>query len=578
MTIPVSQAKPIHYDVSFPDAKKHYAQISITVNAKPGDIVTFKMPVWTPGSYKVREFSQHVDQSWFTNGENTTKPIRTNKNTWECLAKSAGDLTFTYNLYAFELGVRTSYVDQYMAFLHGPSAFIYVVGKEKENITISFNTPSDWKNVEMPLPFDSKESHFTCNNYDLLADSPVALGTFDVSTYETAGVPHKIVMIGHGNYDLVKVTNDFKRITDEEVKMFDGKHPSPQYIHFIQNVDNGGGGLEHLNCQTSQVNRWNYGNEERYRNFLGLISHEYFHLWNVKRIRPVELGPFDYETENYTDLLWVAEGITSYFDDLFLKRIGIHTTETYLAALAGNINRLENQPGKDVMTLEESSKLAWVKAYLGNENSKNVTISYYNKGMLVAWMLDLEIMQNTKGKKRLDDVMLALYNDYYVDKDRGFTPTEFIAVCERIADKSLTDFFTRYVYDTPEIPYSEYLNYTGVVMDNKAQKNPSIGMSTKHENGKLIITYVHPSGSGSKAGLSVNDEIIAIDGWRAGADIDAEAGRYEIGQEVELIYARNGKMYSAKVTIEANPAVEFHLSPLDDMTPEQKKVYESWLN
>lgn len=568
----------ISYHVSFLDAVKHYAQITIEIERPANKLVRFKMPVWTPGSYKVREFSQHVDEAWFEQNGAKSQPIRVDKNTWECTVVKNKPLRFTYNVYAFELGVRTSYVDQYIAFLHGPSAFMYVEGYEDQPISVSFQPLESWKNIEMAVERKKGTNTFLCSNYDLLADSPVALGNFDVSTYLTANVPHKIVMIGTGNYDLEKVTADFKKITDQEVAMFKNEHPSTQYIHFIQNIDNGGGGLEHLNCHTSQVNRWAYQNEEAYLKFLGLVSHEYFHLWNVKRIRPIELGPFDYNTENYTDLLWVAEGVTSYFDDLFLKRAGFYTEETYLKAVAANINRLENQPGKDVMTLAESSKLAWVKAYLSNENSNNVTISYYNKGMLVAWMLDMEILTSTDGAQRLDDVMRLLYQRYYTDKDRGFTYQEFVDACSEVCGKSLGSFFYDYTKTTKAIPYNDYLKRTGYTLDNTASAKPSLGIKTKNNSGKCVVISVTPDSPAISAGLSVNDEIIAVNGWRVEGEINKNVAGYAVGSTIDITYARDGKVYSTKATLVANSEVNYSVVAIDKLTKLQEKMGKLWLN
>jgi predicted metalloprotease with PDZ domain len=436
----MSAFSTIHYHVSFDQAARHYVDVTMTASVKKGEEVTFSMPVWTPGSYKVRDFSQHIVEYNIEGGQLKSYT----KNTYTVEAEEKGDLKFSYTVYAFEVGVRHSYVDLNYAFLHGVSAFMYIQGRVNEDVEVHFDLPASWKQIEVALDRKKgKPNTFCADDYDLLADSPFALGNFDVGTYETAGVPHRIVMIGEGNYDLDKVTQDFKTITDEQVKMFNGKHPCKQYVHFIQNVDQGGGGLEHLNSQTSQVNRWAYTNESRYKSFLGLISHEYFHLWNVKRIRPLELGPFDYETENYSTLLWVAEGITSYYDDLFLYRSGIKSKDQYLNAVAYNINRLQNQPGRLEMTLQESSKLAWVKAYLPNENSKNETISYYNKGMVVALLLDLEILKSTDNQKRLDDVMRYLMDEYYVKKKRGFTYEEFVDVCSSIAGKDIKTFLQK---------------------------------------------------------------------------------------------------------------------------------------
>lgn len=569
----------IEYSVTFPDANKHYARITMSVNASKGEKVIVKMPVWTPGSYKVREFSQHVDRTSYTSNGTELKPERVDKNTWLCVSNAKGRLSFTYNLYAFDFGVRTSYVDQYKAFLHGPSAFMYFEGMENDDIQIRFSPLESWKNVEMPLPaIEGKPHTFVCKGYDLLADSPVALGTFDIGTYETAGVPHKVVMIGTGNYDLKQVTADIKKVTDEEVKMFNGKHPCERYIHFIQNVDEGGGGLEHLNCHTSQVNRWAYSNKDKYRSFLGLVAHEYFHLWNVKRIRPIELGPFDYNTENYTEMLWIAEGITSYCDDLFMRRCGIHTEESYISALTGNINRLENQPGKDVMTLAESSKLAWVKAYLSNENSNNVTISYYNKGMLVAWMLDVEILSSTNGAKRIDNVMQTLLETYHEKKGRGFTYDEFVGVCSDVCGKDLSDFFNTYIYTLAPIPYNVYMEKLGLSMTDTKSDKISMGLSTTTSGGKTTISYIHPNGPAAKGGLSVNDELIAFDEWRIHNGATDDINRLEPGTEIEVLYSRDGRIYKANVTPETDPSFHYSVVKSEEASETQDSLYKTWIN
>jgi predicted metalloprotease with PDZ domain len=569
----MSAFSTIHYHVSFDQAARHYVDVTMTASVKKGEEVTFSMPVWTPGSYKVRDFSQHIVEYSIEGGQLKSYT----KNTYTVEAEEKGDLKFSYTVYAFEVGVRHSYVDLNYAFLHGVSAFMYIQGRVNEDVEVHFDLPASWKQIEVALDRKKgKPNTFCADDYDLLADSPFALGNFDVGTYETAGVPHRIVMIGEGNYDLDKVTQDFKTITDEQVKMFNGKHPCKQYVHFIQNVDQGGGGLEHLNSQTSQVNRWAYTNESRYKSFLGLISHEYFHLWNVKRIRPLELGPFDYETENYSTLLWVAEGITSYYDDLFLYRSGIKSKDQYLNAVAYNINRLQNQPGRLEMTLQESSKLAWVKAYLPNENSKNETISYYNKGMVVALLLDLEILKSTDNQKRLDDVMRYLMDEYYVKKKRGFTYEEFVDACSSIAGKDMKPFFKKTVESTEELDYS-LLKAFGVTLNQETSEKSWLGLETKTSDGKTVVSYIHPAGPALKAGLSVNDEIISIDGWRVRGSLSDETERLEAGKTYVLIYARDMKMAETELQAMTSPEVTFTVKETEDASEEILTNHQAWL-
>lgn len=571
-------SKALTYRLDFEDRNQHYVTVTIERAVKKNETVKFSMPVWTPGSYKVREFSQYIVDAKAVVENKTVALDQTDKNTWECTSPAKGLLQFTYRVYAFDLGVRTSYVDQYMAFLHGVSIFMYPEGLHDEEILIDFGHDLPYKQIEVALPTGASPNSFVAENYDLLADSPFALGTFDTITYQTGGVDHKIVMIGTGNYDLKSVRDDFKKITDSEAEMFNFEHPSKQYIHFIQNVESGGGGLEHLNCHTSQMDRWAYTDEARYKKFLGLVAHEYFHLWNVKRIRAQELGPFDYDTENYTTLLWVAEGITSYFDDLILKRVGIHNEQEYLDVIAYNINRFENTPGKAVMDLSTSSKLAWVKAYLPNDDSKNTSISYYNKGMLVSWLLDLTIIQKTDGKKKLDDVLNLLYQDYYLDKQRGFTYTEFIGVCNDVTGADLTPLFENWINTTNPFDYQEFTNVYGLVLENTSDKSKAdFGAETKFDGGKCIVSYVHPDGAALKSGLSVNDEIISMNSRRLSGSLDLSS-EFKPGDAVEIIYSRDGMIYNTTVVITGNLEYKYALKPKTDITDLEGSLMKSWLD
>ena len=424
----------MNYTVNFDKVKSHYVSVEIEFETKGEEYVDFKVPVWTPGSYKIREFSNAYEN---VRAEDL-KVERLDKNTWRIYSGSSSKISVSYDVYCFTVSVRQSYADEFYAYLHGVSAFGYIEGYTNEQILLTLNPNDNWSNVEVALPQTKATGFiFTCANYDLLADSPIAIGNFDVGIYESGNVPHKVVMIGEGNYNLDTIVSDFKKISDSQIEMM-GDHPSQQYVHFVYNVGSGGGGLEHLNSQCSMFPRWSYSDSKKYTRFLGLIAHEYFHLWNVKRIRPKELGPFDYNKENYTDMLWIAEGVTSYYDDLTLYRIGKYSKEEYLKVIASQINRFENTPGKDVMTLAESSKLSWVKSYLPKEESLNTEISYYNKGMIAALMLDLEIRKSSN--KCLDDVMTTLYKRYKKN-DVGISHNEFIKVCSDIAGKDMTYFF-----------------------------------------------------------------------------------------------------------------------------------------
>ena len=564
-------ATALNYTVSFDNAKAHYVSVSIDFDTKDKSYVDFKVPVWTPGSYKVREFSNAFENVQAGDLEVS----RIDKNTWRINTEGVkGNVKLTYEVYCFTVSVRQSYADENYAYLHGVSAFGYLDGFANEQIVLKINPYKGWNNVEVALPQTKAMGYvFTCDNYDLLADSPIAIGNFDVTSYTSGKVPHHIVMIGEGNYNLETVKEDFKKISDSQVKMM-GDHPSQKYVHFVYNVGSGGGGLEHLNSQCSMINRWAYTNKEQYRRFLGLIAHEYFHLWNVKRIRPRELGPFDYDKENYTDMLWIAEGITSYYDDLTLYKLDMFTKEEYLKVISNQIDRYENTPGKNVMTLAESSQLAWVKSYLPKEESINTEISYYNKGMLAALLLDLEIRKGSK--KCLDDVMTTLYKEYYKKGNRGFTHDEFIITCNIVAGRDLTSFFKDMIFSTKPIDYKSVFSEYGIDIVNKNESSTSVwsGVISKVDNQKVVITNIYSNSPAVEAGLSVNDEIIAVNGWRLTDKLEGEDSKYADGDQIEITYERDHKLGTTSLKYSASPKVNYELTIADETNANLK----AWLN
>jgi predicted metalloprotease with PDZ domain len=563
------------YKVSIPKPETHYVHVEIEIEKPTGTYTDFIMPVWTPGSYKVREFSRNVDHVTANSEGKDLNVEKLNKSTWRVnFKKGISKITFSYNVYAFEMGVRTSYVDQFQGFLHGVSVFMYADGYQKQTCKISYTKPDNWKHITVALP-EVGPNIFMAENYDLLADSPFALGNHAIISFDVKGVKHRVAMLGEGNYDAEKIKTDFTKIIEKEISMF-GEHPSPEYVVFIQNVEMGGGGLEHLNSQTSVIQRWAYSNEAKYKSFLGLIAHEYFHLWNVKRIRPIELGPFDYTQENYTKMLWVAEGITSYYDDLFLKRCDIYKEEEYLGIIATAINKNENLPGAKVQSLDMSSFDAWIKFYNPDENSDNISISYYQKGMLASFILDLEIIKRTNGKKKLDDVMKYLYTEFYKTKKRGFTEDEFAKALETVAGSSFETLLKEMIYTTKPLSYETYLGYVGLTLKNQASAKMPLGINTKLENGKTVVKFVELNRPASKAGLSVNDEIIAINGYRVNGDIDEFTARFKEGLEAEMLVSRMGKLVTLKITPEKDPTVNYKLVKMENLTDEQKALFDFW--
>jgi predicted metalloprotease with PDZ domain len=397
----------IAYTVSMSKPATHLLEVEMRLkwNQMP-DQAELKMPVWTPGSYLVREYARHVQD--FAVKDASGKALgwrKINKNTWQVDSKGVGEVVATYRVYSNELTVRTNELNDEHGFWNNGALLMFPKGQLAVASTVKVNPFGNWK-VATGLPKVAGQTNaFRAPNFDVLYDSPFEVSNFNEISFDVQGKSHRYILSGDGNYDLKVLARDTAKIIEEAYKIF-GELPYEDYT-FIVNL-RGGGGLEHLNSTALQWNRFGFKPAARYRGFLSLVAHEYFHAWNVKRIRPDALGPFDYENENYTKLLWVAEGATSYYESVLLRRAGLESDSAILNSKANAITDLQNRPGRFETSLEEASMDAWIKYYRQDENSANNQISYYDKGDIVNMMLDLTIRASTNGAKSLDDVMKHL--------------------------------------------------------------------------------------------------------------------------------------------------------------------------
>ncbi|MBL4623642.1 MAG: M61 family metallopeptidase [Flavobacteriales bacterium] len=566
----------INYKLSMPEPHTHYFHVEIEIDGLKDDSIDVKMPVWAPGSYLVREFSKSVEN--FTADKGSFSLI--NKNTWRVYLKDKS-CTISYDVYAFEMSVRTSFLDANHGYINGTSMFMYLNGKKELPSTLVITPPANWKKVSTSLERTSDKSFsYKAPNYDILVDSPIEIGNQQEFEFEASGVKHKVAMYGEGNFDIALLKTDMAKIVESCTDVV-GENPNKEYTFIIHNLTNGSGGLEHLSSTTLQVNRWGYETGRKYEEFLSLVAHEYFHLWNVKRIRPITLGPFDYDSENYTNLLWLCEGFTSYYDELLLKRAGYYDADKYLHKLSNTISRVENQPGNKLQPVTEASFHAWIKAYRPTENSRNTTISYYPKGALLANALDLIILENTNAEKNLDDVLKLLWKDYYKKLNRGFTDKEFQTAVEQVARKKLNDFFKNTVAGTQTIDYKTYFNYAGceIIDKNEGSENVKLGASTSSKNGRLMVTRVYRETAAYVYGLNVNDEIVAIDGYRvADNDLNTLIKSYKAGDIITITISRDGIMKDIKVTLKNDTNVNYEIVQIKNPSEKQQRVYKKWLS
>jgi len=577
----LSFAQKISYTVSMPKPQNHYFHVEMQLSGFKEKELTVKMPVWAPGSYLVREFSKNVDlvKAFDENGKalNVTKR---SKNTWAIDKGTSSSVRVVYDVYSFELSVRTSFLDLTHGFISGSGVFMYLDGHKDLSGELSVQPFKDFKTVSTAL-LPASESvaadgsvKFKFNDYDQLVDCPIEVGNQEVFHFMAAGVDHSVAIYGEGNYDVTALKNDMAHIVETATGVI-GENPNKNYTFIIHNVVDGQGGLEHTNSCTLSVNRWTYQGGE-YVGFLSLVAHEYFHLWNVKRIRPIELGPFNYDEENYTSLLWVMEGFTSYYDELLLVRAGYTTESEYLQKIQSTINYVEGSVGARVQPVAHASFDAWIKAYRPTENSSNTTMTYYSRGQMLAAILDVMIISKFKGQKCLDHFLQQLYNKYYKGMKRGFSEQEFQDELEAFLGEDMDEFFRKYVFGTEIAPLQETFKKVGLQVEETGDARPSFGASLRQDGGKVIVRGIRSGSAAEQAGLSVNDEIIGCNGYRIdqGA-LEQFTSGLSSGEKFDILISRDEVLMSLSVTMTDYFKPQFSFKKTSDSQGEKLRNY--WL-
>ena len=567
----------ISYELRMPKPQNHYFEVQMNIADNDDKQIEVKMPVWTPGSYLVREFSKNVNLvKAFTKDGKALKVSKKSKNAWLIDAGNEKNIQVKYEVYSFEVSVRTPFLDLSHGFVSGSGVFMYVEKAKNQAGSVTVFPHESFKRISTSLPLDQTAKgagqRFTFENYDQLVDCPMEIGNQEIFEFSAAGVLHTVAMYGDANYNVEQLKKDMPKIVEAETAVI-GKNPNKTYTFIVHNVVDGQGGLEHMNSTVLSVNRWTYAGKQ-YVDFLNLVAHEYFHLWNVKRIRPIELGPFNYDEENYTTLLWVMEGFTSYYDELILRRTGFYTEEEFLAKLQSSINYVEGSPGSRVQPVAHASFDAWVKAYRPNENSSNTSMTYYSRGSVLASVIDAMIVADSDGKKCLDHFMQQLYTTYYEGLKRGFSEAEFKAELSKFVGKNMDDFFAKYVDGTEIIPYKDFYGPVGLNVQDVTTNNPSFGASVREEGGKVIVKSVRFGSSAEEAGISVGDEIVGCNAYRVDQSM-FEGMMSGMGnmETCDLLIAREEKLFSVHVTIRPYKKPQFLLTK---STSNEKRLHY-WL-
>lgn len=574
--VSTTTAKSIHYKLSMPEPHTHLFEVEMRLEGS-GSKEVVAMPVWTPGSYLIREYAKNVQDVTAHAEDGSPLTIKKqDKNHWEVRGKRGQDIIVKYSVYSFEHSVRTSYLDSDHALMVPASVLMYWEKNQKKKHYLHVELPESWSTITTALkPFNKPGNvDFTAADYDELADSPLELGNQKVLEFEVLGKPHVIGIYGYSNYVDSVLVNDFTTIMEAEAEIFGGL-PYDRYA-YILHLEEGRGGLEHAHSSVNFIRRWSFNDDDRYKSFLALIAHEFFHTWNIKRLYPEGVASFDYDAENYLDELWMAEGVTSYYDELILQRAGIKDKKEYLEVLKDEINTLEERPGKLHQSVAAASWDAWIKYYRTNEHSRNSTVSYYNKGHLIGMLLDIKMLNATNGKAGMDEVIATLYREH-AEKNKPYTTSDVQKVSERVSGLDLSDFFKDYVYGVAALPYAEVFDLAGVTLDSTEEKESWLGIRMRLNDGKVMITNVAESSPAWGAGLSVHDELVAIDGFRVKSSKPDYMREKIPGDRIVCTVSRKGMLRDIHVTVGFKPVEIKSLSQIDEPSDKQKRIFEAWL-
>ncbi|MDA7922904.1 PDZ domain-containing protein [bacterium] len=640
----------LQYTVDLEDARNHYLTIKVVVPVV-SDTTELMMAVWTPGSYLVREYARNIDSMTVTSGDRELEFEKIRKNRWLVETKGIKSFEVSYRLYCNEMSVRTNWVGNQYAMINGAPTFITVPDRLDQQHEVQLLLPRNWTRSATSLKSVGDNPHrFVAENFDELVDSPIVAGNVSVYPFVVGGIEHQLVNVGESGYwDGTKAATDLKKIVEAHQEMW-GVVPYDRYM-FINMIVESGGGLEHDNSSVLMTSRWSFRDRGRYKSWLSLASHEFFHTWNIRRLRPKSLVTYDYENEVYTDSLWIAEGITSYYEDLALLRAGLLSRSEFLSRLSGDVEGVQRTGGRKLQSLKDSSYDAWIKYYRPDENSSNTRISYYSKGAVAAFLLDARIRKLTKGEKSLDDLMRKLFADYVTT---GYTTDEFRAAASELAGEDLSDWFASVIDSTDELDYSD-IEAIGVIPPYKksatkatkesdkkesdkkesdkkesdkkesdkkesdkkesdkkesdkkeegtkvlaglsglkdrlasavgvkartstSRGRPYLGFRTSAADGIVKVTSVKPNSPASDVGINIEDEVIAVNGFRITSSVDSRLSQYEVGDELEILISRRGQLMTLNLTIGQLESSSYRLRFVSRPSKEQRRQLDLWLN
>lgn len=608
------------YTVSMPRPENHTFHVTLRSEGLRGELEDFKMPVWSPGYYGIGDYSRNVSNFRVEDGAKHALPWeKVTKDTWRVAAGNASTIVLNYDVYGATSFAANTYLGDDRAYISPSGVFVYIPGLTHRPVTVAIQLPPNWKQISTGLePIPGKSNTLYASDFDVLYDSPILMGNQEYLHFDVKGVPHYVAIENvPPSVDRQKMIADLQKMVTAATQLI-GAVPYKHYTFLL--MGRGNGGIEHLNSASIQFNGESLNTPGGYLGWLGYVSHEYFHNFNVKRIRPIALGPFNYDMENLTNMLWVSEGLTVYYENLVLVRAGLMTRDQYLDGMKRSIGSFENSSGHHYQSATESSWNTW-NTGSGVGGDRNTSISYYDNGAMLGAMLDLKIRDGSTNRKSLDDVMRALYKEYYLQKHRGFTDAEFRQECEAAAGTDLSEVFS-YASTTTDVDYAKYFAMAGLKLDATMEDAPGayLGVNTHLQEAPrnapasgppfagrggapemmLMITSVTPGSPAEAAGLKAGDQILEVEGVKATpkalndlltpsqppgrrgaaaaqAPPPANAAMKNPGDTIKIRISRNNTTTDVDVKLGKNFKRTFSFEPLANPSSLQAAILKNWL-
>jgi len=571
----------VEYRISMAKPERHYFDVTIILGEAGSEPVDLELPVWAPGAYLIGEFAKNLISFSASDREGLLHHSKVRKNVWRVDARGSA-LRIRYRVYAFERSSSRSYLDTDHAVLNLADLLMLPKGRERAMVTLVLSPTSYCSKVSTSLVRLARDSPaFVAPDYGALVDSPIMVGDSSIHTFEAAGKQHEVAVFGGEGIDQEFLVDRLSRIVKAASRVY-GELPYERYV-FLIDVDGDvrDDGLEHRDSTYCVVPRLAFTTDQGFKRMLGLFCHEFFHLWNVKRMTPAPLVRVNYGEESYTNLLWVSEGITTYYEHLLLRRAGIYTASEFLDNIADLINRYRSTPGRRSQSAEESSYDAWIKFYRPTANSVNTEISYYTIGALLGLALDLEIRRNTGSRKSLDDVMRSVYRDTFKAERRGFAEEEFQEACETAAGAKLEDFFRDHVRGRTDIPLDRHLGFAGLrlVPKSDSPENGFAGIKLMPKTERPILDSVLASSPAMDGGLFPEDEIIGVNKIRT----DRENLRFLVehsrpGETLVFTVNRSGLLRDVKIELGRRGIQQYRIAKKPRANDEEKELFKKWLH